>query len=446
MSRHVLFVAYYFPPLGGGGVQRSAKFVRYLPEHGFEPVVITGPGPAGERWAPADASVSDDVPPAVRVLRVPGPVPTGDGATRSRLRKLVCAPTPFDRWWSRGVLERAGDAGGVSLVYASMSPFSSAAPAAAVARRLGVPWVADLRDPWAVDEYSSYPTALQWQLDRLLMRRRLVSAAAVVLPTPGTLARVREAFPELRSRAVEIRNGFDPGEFEGAPEPRTDDLFHVVHAGNFYFHRPPRHGLRRLLGGTDPGLDLRPRSPRFLLEALDRVLERQPELGARIRLHLAGPLTPVEERMTEASRCRSLVVSHGFVPHAEAVRLVASADALFLPMHAVAPGARSTIFPGKAYEYLASGRPILAAVPAGDARDVLERAEWTVVCDPDDTGAIARGLLELLARRDERRARNADRAALLSPFERPRLAARLARVFEEAISQAAQAEAPVRAL
>jgi glycosyltransferase involved in cell wall biosynthesis len=433
VSRRVLFVAYYFPPLGGGGVQRSAKFVRYLPEHGFEPVVLTGPGPAGERWAPADDSVVADVPEGVQVIRVPGPVPTPDGATRSRLRKLVCAPTPFDRWWSRGVLDRARDADGVSLVYASMSPFSSAAPAAALARRLGVPWVADLRDPWAVDEYASYPTALQWLLDRRVMRRRLASAAAVVLPTPGTLARVREAFPELRARAVEIRNGFDPGEFDGTPPPRTDDLFHLVHAGNFYFHRPPRRGVRRLLGGTDLGLDLRPRSPRFLLEALDRILERQPELGARIRLHLAGPLTAVEEQMVEESRCRSLVVPHGFVPHAEVVRLVATADALFLPMHALAPGARSTIFPGKAYEYLASGRPILAAVPPGDARDVLDRAEWTVVCDPDDTEAIARGLLELVARRDERRARNADRAELLRPFERPRLAAELARVFEAAL-------------
>jgi len=433
--RRVLFIAYYFPPLGGGGVQRSAKFVRYLPGHGFEPVVVTGPGPSGERWAPADASVEGDVPMGVRVLRVPGPVPSGDGVMQSRLRKLVCAPTPFDGWWSRGVLQAARDVDKVELVYASMSPFSSAAPAAAIARRLGVPWVADLRDPWAVDEYSSYPTALQWLLDRRLMRRRLASASAIVLPTPGTLERVREAFPELRARAVEIRNGFDPGEFDGEVEPPADDLFHVVHAGNFYFHHPPRRGVRRLLGGTNLGLDLRPRSPVYLLAALDRILAHRPQLASRLRLHLAGPLTPVEEEMVASARCRDLVDAQGFVPHAQVVRLVASADALFLPMHALPARARSTIFPGKAYEYLASGRPILAAVPEGDARDVLERAEWTVVCDPDDTDGIARGLLSLLAERDARRRRNADRSELLRPFERPRLAAELAGVFEAALGR-----------
>jgi glycosyltransferase involved in cell wall biosynthesis len=423
----VLFVAYYFPPLGGGGVQRSVNFVRYLPQHGYAPLVVTGPGPTGERWGPTDDAGAGDAP----VIRVPGPVPTGESVARSRARKLVCAPSPFDRWWSRGVFDAARNVDDVSLVFASMSPYSSAAPAAALADRLGVPWVADLRDPWAVAEFAAYPTAFQRWLDRQVMRYRLDSAAALVLPTPGTLERVREAFPRLGERAVQIRNGFDPAEFDSPVEPRSDELFHLVHAGNFYYHpHPPRRGLRRLLGGTDTGIDLLPFSPAFLLAALDRILASKPEIGARIRLHLAGVLTPVEEEMVKAARCRDLVEVHGFLPHAEVVKVIGSADALFLPMHALPPGVRSSLFPGKAYEYLASGRPILAAVPEGDVRDALERADWTVVRDPDDADGIARGLLDLIAHRDARRGRSADRAGLLQPFDRSVLAGELARVFD----------------
>jgi len=113
---------------------------------------------------------------------------------------------------------------------------------------------------------------------------------------------------------------------------------------------------------------------------------------------------------------------------------VRSADALFLPMHRLPRGGRSTIVPGKLYEYLASGRPVLAAVPEGDARDLVEDADWTVLCEPDDVDGIARGLLPLPAQMHERRGRRADREALLAEFARPRLAAELAETFDRVLA------------
>jgi hypothetical protein len=82
------------------------------------------------------------------------------------------------------------------------------------------------------------------------MRRLLGSAAAIVLPTPGTRERVDRSFPELAGRTVEIRNGFDPADFAGAPPEPAGDVFHVVHAGYFYGD-VGRRRLRRLIGGTD---------------------------------------------------------------------------------------------------------------------------------------------------------------------------------------------------
>jgi glycosyltransferase involved in cell wall biosynthesis len=321
-------------------------------------------------------------------------------------------------------------AGNASLVYASMSPFSSALAAARVAARLDVPWVADLRDPWALDEYFAYPTRVHWSLERRAMRQRLASAAAVILPTPGTHARLVEFFPEYASRAVHIPNGFDPADFEGPASVRTDDVFHIVHSG-YSYGDVGRRRLRRVLGGTDTDVDLFPRSPAFLLAALDRLVERHPDLRSKIRLHLAGPLTPTDERLLIEARCRDMVQPYGYLPHAEAVDLVRSADLLFLPMHKIVAGPPSTIVPGKLYEYLATGRPILAAIPPGDAKDLLDRTEWTVVCEPDDVDAMAEGLISLMQVAPERRNGRADRRELLEQFERPRLAARLADVFDD---------------
>lgn len=432
--RDVLFIAYYFPPAGGSGVQRSSKFVRYLPEHDFRPVVVTGPGDDNGRWTPPDPSLESDVADDVPVLRVPGPVPgDGDGVTW-RARRFLRSPTPFDRWWSEGATRLGRQQKEVSLVFASMSPFSTAPVAARLAHDLGVPWVADLRDPWALDEHFVYPSAIHWLLERRRMQAVLRTAAAIVLPTPGTHERVDRFFPELAGRTLEIWNGFDPADFTGPPPKPTGDVFQLVHAGYFYGD-VGRRRLRRLLGGSDLDIDLSTHSPDVLLAALDTLVDRHPDLRNRIRLHLAGPLTAREEDVLARARCRDLVEAHGYLPHEESLELVRSADALFLPLHRLPRGGRATILPAKLYEYLASGRPILAAVPDGDARDLLAKVDWTVLCEPDDVEGIARGLLSLLERSAARRGQQADRQDLLPRLERPYLAGELADTFDRVLAR-----------
>jgi glycosyltransferase involved in cell wall biosynthesis len=78
-----------------------------------------------------------------------------------------------------------------------------------------------------------------------------------------------------------------------------------------------------------------------------------------------------------------------FVPHAGTLELMRTADLLFLPMHDLPPGRRAGLIPHKTYEYLAAGRPILAAVPDGDARDLLAESGAALLCRPDDTAAMA---------------------------------------------------------
>jgi glycosyltransferase involved in cell wall biosynthesis len=186
---------------------------------------------------------------------------------------------------------------------------------------------------------------------------------------------VRRAFPELRD-VTSVPFGYDAAAFAGEPPARADDRFRIVHVGEFHTEigrRQERHrGLRRVLGGDSPA-NVLARSPLYLLRALERV-------GSdRVELHLAGRLSAADEEILAGS---PLVHRHGYLPHADAVALMRSADLLFLPMYDVS--GRAGLVPGKTYEYLASGRPILAAVPDGDARDLLRDAGAHVVAPTDD--------------------------------------------------------------
>jgi len=162
------------------------------------------------------------------------------------------------------------------------------------------------------------------------------------------------------------------------------------------------------------------RSHLFLLQAIERLIADDPRLASTIELHLAGVLSDADR---EAAKATPVVHPHGYLSHADAVALMRSADLLFLPMHSMPPRTRARVVPGKTYEYLAAKRPILAAVPDGDAKDILLAAGNASVCDPGDVSSIADAIEIELARwrRDESPARPA--GAILDRYERRALTA-----------------------
>jgi glycosyltransferase involved in cell wall biosynthesis len=316
-----------------------------------------------------------------------------------------------------------------------MSPFESAAAAAELGRRLGTPWVADFGDPWALDEMMVYPTRWHRARELRMMRHALASAGSVVMSTPDAVRRVRESIHELDGTEVlAIPNGFDASDFEQPVEPRRDGAFRIVHTG--YLHtelgvRQRHHALlKRALGGTVPGVDFLTRSHVFLLEAVAKVLESDPEAASVLEVHLAGVVSDSDRRAAAGS---SLVRMPGYLSHDLTLELLRTADLLFLPMQDLPPGIRAGIVPGKAYEYLGSGRPILAAVPEGDARDLLTEAGSAFLCRPSDVDCMARAIGTQLERFRAGEATRAPLPEVIARYEYRALTARLARVFDRVV-------------
>jgi glycosyltransferase involved in cell wall biosynthesis len=434
--RRVLFLAHHYPPLGGA-VGRIVGIARYLPELGYEPVVVTGPGAQPNRWSPRDerqlAKVAD-----AEVHRVPGPEPGSRTGLRGRIERALDQPPPWIRWWTANVGPVARQVGEVDLILASLIPYETAFAAAELSRELGVPWVADLEDPWALDEMRVAPTAIHQRRDLARMRRGLATASAIVMNTAEAAARVRRELPELDpARVVGIPTGFDSADFSGPVPSRDDGAFRIVHTGSMHTdlghdHRKTQR-MRRLLGGTSVDVDILTRSHVYLVQAIERLAD------PRIELHLAGDLTDADRAVNAR---HDFVRAHGHLPHDETLALMRSADLLFLPMHELPPGRRAGLVPCKAYEYVASGRPILAAVPDGDARDLMNGLARASVCRPSDID----GMVEAIRARLHGTAPthgDADREAeAVAALERRSIVADLAAVCDRVLGVQERSPAP----
>jgi glycosyltransferase involved in cell wall biosynthesis len=431
---NVLFLAYHFPPIGGGGVQRNAKFARYLPEFGHVPIVVTGPGSSDDRWAPQDETLGEDVE-GIEVHRVPGPEPHSNPREDALRSRLLLTPRTL-QWWVREATKLAVEVGRereIDLVYASLVPYATAEAAVQIAAALGTPWVADLQDPWALDEMWLYPSAAHRALDRRRMRALLRGADAIVMNTPEAAVRLERAFPELVGRrVVSIPNGFDSADFAGPPPERDDGRFRIVHAGYLHTEQGLRlqatRRMRRLLGGIDP-IDVLPRSHVYLLQALEQLVEEDPALRESVELVLAGVTTEVDREVAAGSSVQ--VTFTGYISHAESVAIMRSCDLLFLPMHELPAGRRAGLVPGKTYEYLAAERPILAAVPDGDARELLQAAGNALICRPSAVDELAAQLRGAIDRWRRGVAPPKPSRPVLAAYERRELTRQLAAVFDD---------------
>jgi glycosyltransferase involved in cell wall biosynthesis len=440
--RRVLLVARFLPPLGGAGVHRSLGSLRHLHEHGYDVRVITGSGGGLDRWSPEDPGLLAGMPEGADVHRLPGPEPTDPPWTR-RAERLLGRQTPWIRWWLDGVV-REGLAVGADcdLVYVSCAPYETAWAGARLARLLGKPWIADLEDPWAVDEMRVHPTGLHRRLDLHRMCRALCTAAGVVTCAPETATRMRAALPQpVAAHVTNVEIGFDRDAFAGPAGHPGESTFRIVHTGSMHTalglqHRGSRR-WRRALGGLPADVDILTRSHVFLLEAIERVLADDPSLRGRVELHLAGNLTDADRA---ASAGHDFVRDHGSLGHEATVALMRSADLLFLPMQNLPPGVRAGLIPYKTFEYLAAERPILAAVPDGDVRDLLSGLAHATLVRPADINALAAALRQRVAAgpAPARVADGVDSPALRG-LERRALVARIAGVLDGVL------EAPVAA-
>ena len=383
--KKLLYIAEYFPPVGGAGVQRTSKFVKYLSRHDFQPVVLTSATQTNEIWKPEDNSLSCDIGPDIPIYRAH--YSTSEESKHEERRKA------FIEKGRQAIEEHQPE-----LILVSMSPFQDADIAHELSQMFSIPWIADLRDPWALDEFQVYRTVFHRIREQKRMRTALRSAAGIIMNTPTASERLSSTFPEIgRKPNATITNGFDEEDFSENPPVEGNSKFRIIHTGTFH----TRLGLHQRRNAINYSLFKRcqrsvrilPRSPYYFLKALESIAVSHPDVLKDIEVIFAGVLSEEDKEIVKSSAIAGSVTLTGYLDHAENIRLLQSSDLLFLPLHKVAKSDRAAIVPGKTYEYLASGSPILGALPEGDAKDFLKQAGHTTVVEPDDCEEMAKGII-----------------------------------------------------
>jgi glycosyltransferase involved in cell wall biosynthesis len=385
-----LIVSYYFPPAGGGGVQRVLKLCKHLPAFGWDVDVLA---PDDPKWVARDPGLAAQIPAGTVVHRAryrgpsdqrsPAEMLAGARglrgvATRAGLygRQLLL-PDPRVVWVPdaaraavRIVRERSA-----SVVLTTSPPSSAHMVGNLVARRTGVPWVADLRDSWLANPHRRYERrsvrAKRAVLDA--MARRTFARVSALTTVTETIAEEARALSPAQTPTAVISNGCDFDEFAGL-EHEPSDRLRILHAGFFF-------GVR---------------SPRPFLTALSRFLADRPELREVVEARFVGGFRDADREWGENLGLGRALRIDGFLPHDQALRAMKAADALLLLIPR-ADGLGTSVLSGKLFEYLAAERPVLALVPPeGIAADLLRSTGFARIADPDDVDAIRAQLEDLV--------------------------------------------------
>jgi len=421
--RRLLVLCYFYPPLAGGGVHRVLGFTRHLPKHGWECTVVCAD--RGDYWV-EDESLLARVPQGTEVIRVRGGSALSawlafmrGGAGRRSTRTFAGLRTLSDWWlmpdsyagWSaraRAAAERRARAGGFDAMLSSSPPDSVHLAARAVHRSTGLPWVADFRDPWIALHFRTPPSAWHRARHRAL-ERSVLREADVVLAASRTHADALGTLVPPPRHVIHLPNGYEPEALAAPPAPAGA-------AGD-------RGRFELIFTGT---LAMMP-DAEVLLEALHDWLAREPGARRRVRARFAGPYETGYEDRSIALGLKGIAEFLGPRPHGETLALQRGASALMLWK----PRKAATMVPGKLYEYLDSGRPILALLPPGDEAGALVTRAGGEVVAPGDRAALIASLERRYAAWKAGEDLPSARPEWLAEHTRERLAARLAGVLDE---------------
>ena len=387
--KRVLIITYYWPPSGGSGVQRWLKMSKYLPEYGWQPVVYTA---EGAEYPVEDPSLEKDVRPEVEVIRQPITEPYSFYKKFLGMKKEQKVKAGFiddtghkQGWkerlsiWIRGnffipdarcwwvkpsvkYLKSYLKEHPVDAIISTGPPHSMHLIAMQLKEALGIPWIADFRDPWTEIDYYSKLRLTRWadRKHHRLEHEVLTKADKVVTVSPNWACRL-EALGAPKADVV--YNGFDESDLGQTGDPFVSDKFTLTYLGVLF----------------------KVRNPECLWQALGELVAEDTRFAEKLQVKLIGQVDKEVTQTITRNGLKDHVVLSPYIPHNQVADALHQSSVLLLPLMSNDESDTLGLIPAKVFEYMASGRPILCIGPTnGDTAKILTETNSGVTVGFED--------------------------------------------------------------
>lgn len=434
-------IAYYFPPVGGGSVQRTLKYVKYLPCYGWQPIVLTVKNPDFDYF---DESLLADLPENTVIRRTfainfwryyrirqygKNSLYEIDNKDKGKINNslnpfgiimrmikgfinnILFIPDeynswiPFALWEGLKIIRRER----INLIYATGNPWTSFVIAKYLSAISKIPFVVDFRDPWVLSAYSGTENrkGLKYSISKKIEKSCVTKASLVINVNKNITNIFKECYwNENKAKFITITHGFDSDDFVGI-KSREHSKFIISHIGTFYSHRKPDR----------------------LLEAINYLFKTNPNLRKKIEIRFIGIVGSFAEEIIIDNDLSDVVKIMPYCSHKESINEMCNSHLLVL-IQANVKGKKAETSTGKIYEYLASGRKIMALTSKyNEAVQIIKINDAGVAIEPDNIKLIAETILEIY--RKWKNGKGIERANKnLSVYERKYLTGILAKYFD----------------
>jgi len=432
--KKVLILTYYWPPSGGAGVQRWLKFVKYLREFGWEPIVYTAEN--GE-YPVLDESLFKDIPEGITILKQPIWEPyqlykkvigqkkderVVSGFLKEKgkiswgyklslwLRGNVFIPDAR-RFWIRpstNYLNKWLKENPVDAIVSTGPPHSMHIIGMNLHNKTCIPWLADFRDPWVNIDFAGDLKMSAWAKNKnIALEKKVLNTANLVVVVSELMA---EEFRSKTNKPVElITNGFDPDDFiVDESLIRKDGKFSIVHTGSLNDRR------------NHPAL----------WKCIAQLREENAEFKALCEIRLIGKNDVSVKESIHKEGLDDCTVWIDYLPHEQIMVEQQSASLLLLSINNYGAAedhffSSKATLTGKLFEYLAAEKPILMIGPDdGQAADVVRKSASGYVSDFDDSAKMHEALSTVFEKRNQLQSKQDDETIAL--YSRKQLTKRLA--------------------